>query len=154
MSMKQVEDMAKSLQDKASKFQLNFVAEDTAPLPKSAVVSFSKPAKTNWLSYEVLSNFITEAGKAVMDLEASELKSGGTGKVVVVSEEKAAEIPREKGVLKAKRGISTPGARVPKTRKVEQRKRIHVSDRGRGSPPEKRDGEADIRKRVVIAAGR
>ena len=90
--------MAKSLQDKANKYQLNFVAQDTAPLPKS-MVNFSKPAKTNWANYEVLSHFTTEAGKAVADLEASELKNGVTGKVVV-SEEKTAEILEEKSAPK------------------------------------------------------
>ena len=96
LTMKKPEDMAKSLQDTANKYQLNFVAEDTTPLPKSAVVNFSKPAKSNWASYEVLSNFTTEAGKAVADLEASELKSGATGRVIVVSEEKTAEILKER----------------------------------------------------------
>ena len=118
--MKKVEDMAKSLQDKANKYQLNFVAEDTTRLPKSAVVTFSKPAKTNWASYEVLSNFTTEAGKAVADMEASELRSGATGKVVVVSEEKAAEVLKEKVCSK------TNGALAGK---VEQEKRVHIPNR-------------------------
>ena len=46
LTIKIVEDMAKPLQDKAIKYQLNFVAEDTTPLRKSTVVTFSKPAKT------------------------------------------------------------------------------------------------------------
>ena len=117
--MKKLEDMAKSLQDKANKYQLNFVAEDTTPLPKSAVVNFSKPAKTNLASYEVLSNFTTEAGNAVPDLEASELKSGATGKVIVVSEEKAVEILRDKNLLQKQRRLGSVGPRVPKARKVE-----------------------------------
>ena len=63
LTMKIIEDMARSLQDKASKYQLNFIAEDTTPLPKSAQVVFSKPSKTNWTHYEVLFNFTTEVGK-------------------------------------------------------------------------------------------
>ena len=62
LALKRVEDMAKTLQDKASKYQLNSVAEDTTPLPKSALVTFSKAAETNCASYEVLSNSTTEAG--------------------------------------------------------------------------------------------
>ena len=88
LTMKKVEDMARSLQDKASKYQLNFIAEDTAPLPKSAQVVFTKPSKTNWTHYEVLSNFTTEAGKTVADLDASELRSGATGKLSLSPGEK------------------------------------------------------------------